>query len=189
MTQPKNAFWRCLYTTGHDAALVVPLAGGWLLKGTAVFGVPEGITAVNYEVEADDAWVAKRGAIQGFRGDTQFYHAIERTPDGWMLDGRPNGLADLKDLDFGFTPATNFQQVSRAKLKVGERAEFSVAWFDIGKHELLDLPQIYETSRRDTLLVPVAAGRLRGHSGDGCARVHSGLSGVVADGAAAVSAS
>lgn len=147
MTQTKNAFWRCLYTPGHDAALVVPLADGWLLKGTAVFGVPEGITAVTYEVEADAGWVAKRGTVLGFRGDTQFYHAIERTPDGWVLDGRPQGLAGLQDLDFGFTPATNFQQLGRAKLKVGERAEFSVAWFDIGKHQLLALPQIYE--RRD----------------------------------------
>jgi hypothetical protein len=32
-------------------------------------------------------------------------------------------------------------------LKIGERAEFSVAWFDIGKERLVDLPQIYE--RRD----------------------------------------
>ena len=32
MTQTKNAFWRCLYTPGHDAALVVPLADGWLRR-------------------------------------------------------------------------------------------------------------------------------------------------------------
>lgn len=140
----RNAFWRCLYTPGHDAALVLSLADVWLLKGKAVFGVPEGITAVDYEVEADANWVARRGAIHGFRGDTEFRHTIERTPNGWMLDGRPNGLASLQDLDFGFTPATNFQQLSRAKLKVGERAEFSVAWFDIGKQELTALPQIYE---------------------------------------------
>ena len=35
----------------------------------------------------------------------------------------------------------------RAALQVGEKAEFSVAWFDIGKKKLVDLPQIYE--RRD----------------------------------------
>ena len=100
-----------------------------------------------FALVTDADWVAKRGTIQGFRGDTQFYHAIERTAEGWMLDGRPQGLAGLQDLDFGFTPATNFQQLSRAKLKAGERAEFSVAWFDIGKDGLTELPQIYE--RRD----------------------------------------
>ena len=138
-----TAFWRCLYTPGHDAARVVPLADGWLLTGKAVFQVPEGTTGVDYQVEADANWVARRGAISGFRGVTQFEHKIERTSEGWLLDGRPNGLADLLDLDFGFTPATNFQQLSRAGLKVGEKAAFSVVWFDIGKTELVALPQVY----------------------------------------------
>src|SRR5690606_7582340 len=49
--------------------------------------------------------------------------------------------------DFGFTPATNFQQLKRAALGIGERAEISVVWYDIGGEKLTELPQIYE--RRD----------------------------------------
>ena len=147
MEQPKTAFWRCLYTPGHDTAVLERALAGWHLAGMAVFKGDEGPVSVNYTVEIDDSWMAKRGSIRGFSGGRRFFHRIERTEDGWSLDGRPNGLSHLTDLDFGFTPATNLQQLKRAALQVGERAEFSVAWFDIDKQALVELPQIYE--RRD----------------------------------------
>jgi uncharacterized protein len=144
---PHSAFWRTLHTPGHDTALLAPALAGWHLTGMAAFLGEDGPVAVNYSVEVDDAWLPRRGSIRGIAGGRRFYHSIERTADGWTLDGKWQGLADLVDLDFGFTPATNLQQLSRAALDVGERAEFSVAWFDIGKTALVELPQIYE--RRD----------------------------------------
>jgi hypothetical protein len=147
MNGPQTAFWRCLYTEGHDCAVLAPALTGWHLNGMAVFRSDDGPIAVTYTVEIDDAWLTRRGSVRGFAGGRRFFHSIERKEDGWTLDGKPNGLATLTDLDFGFTPATNLQQLRRAALQVGERAEFSVAWFDIGKKKLVDLPQIYE--RRD----------------------------------------
>lgn len=147
MDGPKTAFWRCLYTEGHDCAVLTPALAGWHLNGMAVFRADDGPIAVTYTVEIDDAWLTRRGSVRGFAGGRRFFHSIERKEDGWTLDGTPNGLAALTDLDFGFTPATNLQQLRRAALQVGERAEFSVAWFDIGKTKLVGLPQIYE--RRD----------------------------------------
>ena len=147
MNGPQTAFWRCLYTEGHDCAVLAPALTGWHLNGMAVFRSDDGPIAVTYTVEIDDAWLTRRGSVRGFTGGRRFFHSIERKEDGWTLDGKPNGLATLTDLDFGFTPATNLQQLRRAALQVGERAEFSVAWFDIGKKKLVDLPQIYE--RRD----------------------------------------
>ena len=147
MEGPQTAFWRCLYTAGHDSAVLVPALTGWHLIGMAVFGGDDGPVAVNYTVEIDDAWLTRRGSVRGFAQGKRFYHSIERTADGWTLDGKPNGLAALTDLDYGFTPATNLQQLKRAALEIGERAEFSVVWFDVGKEKLVELPQIYE--RRD----------------------------------------
>ena len=147
MEQPKTAFWRCLYTPGHDSAVLAPALVGWHLTGMAVFQGDEGPVSVSYTVEIDEAWLVRRGNVRGFSGGRRFFHSIERTADGWTLDGKPNGLSHLTDLDYGFTPATNLQQLKRAALQVGERAEFSVAWFDIGKKALAELPQIYE--RRD----------------------------------------
>ncbi|MDQ2634041.1 MAG: putative glycolipid-binding domain-containing protein [Pseudomonadota bacterium] len=145
--RPQTAFWRTLFTPGHDTALLVPALTGWHLTGMTAFLGEGGPVAVNYTVEVDDAWQAKRGSIRGIAGGRRFFHSMERKEDGWTLDATPNGLADLTDLDFGFTPATNLLQLKRAALEEGERAEFSVVWFDIGRKELVDLPQIYE--RRD----------------------------------------
>ncbi len=79
------------------------------------------------------------------RPGRRFHLLIERTQDGWTLDGARNGLADITDLDCDFhprhQPAGNYG--ARA-LAIGERAEFSVAWFDVGKTALVELPQIYE---------------------------------------------
>ena len=147
MEGPQTAFWRCLYTPGHDSAVLAAALAGWHLNGMAVFRGDDGPVAVNYSVEIDDNWVARRGSIRGFAGGRRFFHSIERKEDGWNLDGQPQGLANLTDLDFGFTPATNLQQLKRAGLEIGQRAEFSVVWFDIGKEKLVELPQIYE--RRD----------------------------------------
>ena len=147
MDPHQTAFWRCLFTPGHDSATLAPALVGWHLNGMAVFQGDDGPVAVNYTVEIDEAWLTRRGSIRGFAGGRRFFHSIERKEDGWTLDGKWNGLAQLTDLDFGFTPATNLQQLRRAALEIGQRAEFSVAWFDLGKEKLVDLPQIYE--RRD----------------------------------------
>ncbi len=141
------AFWRNLSTSGHDTALLAQALTGWHLNGMAVFLGEDGPVAVNYSVEIDEAWAVRRGSIRGMTGGRRFYHSIERTPDGWTLDRRNNGMAELPDLDFGFTPATNIQQLARADLAIGGRVEFPVVWFDVGREELKELLQVYE--RRD----------------------------------------
>lgn len=147
MDGSRTVFWRCLFTAGHDSAVLAPAVMGWHLTGMTVFRGDDGPVAANYTVELDEAWQTKRGSVRGFSNGRRFYHSMERTAEGWTLDGEPNGMAELVDLDYGFTPATNLQQLKRAALEVGQRAEFSVVWFDIGKQKLVELPQIYE--RRD----------------------------------------
>lgn len=142
---PKLAFWECLYTPGHDAAcLTCHGANGWLLHGTAVFRHPAGPTRVDYAVEIDDAWQSQRGTVRGFLAERRVEHLIERRDDGWYLDDRPQGLSALVDLDFGFTPATNLQQLHRAALQPGQAIDMAVAWFDLEATGLTALPQHYE---------------------------------------------
>lgn len=139
------AFWQCLYTPGHDAACLLPGAnGGWSLRGTAVFRHAVGPACVNYTVELDRDWQTIWGSVQGWLADRTFDHVIERRADGWQLDGEPAaGLDHLVDLDFGFTPATNMQQLRRMALQPGEAADIPVVWFDLGATELIELPQHY----------------------------------------------
>jgi hypothetical protein len=65
------------------------------------------------------------------------------------------GVAGLADLDLGFTPATNLQQLRRVGLAVGEDAALEVAWLDAGATELVALPQRYR--RLDRLRYDYAA--------------------------------
>ena len=61
----RTAFWRTLYTPGHDTALLAQMLAGWHLTGMASFLGDDGPVAVNYTVEVDEDWVTKRGSIRG----------------------------------------------------------------------------------------------------------------------------
>ena len=139
------AAWTRLDRPGRDAALLRPSDRGWLLRGAAAFDHDAGSATVAYHVETDARWETKRGRVVGFLGDKGIQHEIERDKAGWRLNGlRIEGLERLVDLDYGFTPATNVLQLSRIALKLGERAEVPVAWFDLDGASLIELPQSYE---------------------------------------------
>ncbi len=140
----ETAFWRRLDVPGHDAARIAPTAGGWRLAGTAVFCAGPVPACLGYVVDLDADWRTTGGRIRGFRGAAEVEHVFERRDGDWRLDGRlQRGLADLVDLDLGFTPSTNFQQLRRLGLPVGASAGIRVAWFDLGETALTELPQRY----------------------------------------------
>ena len=93
----------------------------------------------------DRAWVTRRGAVRGRIGDDPVEYVVVRTDGGvWTVNGAPvAGLDDLVDLDFGFTPATNLQQLRRVGLAVGQWASVPVGWLDTTVN-LVRLPQQYE---------------------------------------------
>lgn len=143
------AFWQCLYTAGHDAACLTRQGSGWFLRGTALFRHEAGPACINYAVTLDDSWRTIRGTLQGYLADRPVNHLIERrsghgSSGGWHLDRRRvDGLDHLLDLDYGFTPATNMQQLRRVGLKPGEAANIPVVWFDLEQDTLIELPQHY----------------------------------------------
>lgn len=140
-----SAFWQRLDVPGYDTALFGPSGNGWRVRGTSVFHDERGPVSAVYEVAVDHNFETQSGIVHGFVGTRPYDHEIVRDAYGWVLDGhRVPGLSNLVDLDFGFTPATNLQQLRRVALGIGDRAEFAVAWFDIGEDTLIELPQIYE---------------------------------------------
>jgi len=40
------------------------------------------------------------------------------------------GVDALRDIDLGFTPATNMNAIKRLQLPIGEHAEFTAVWLD-----------------------------------------------------------
>ena len=140
---PELAFWECLYTAGHDSAVLDRAGDGWRLHGTTVFRHDDGPARVSYAVEIAANWQSRRGTVRGWLAGRRFEHLIERRNNGWHLDGRSFGLAHLVDLDFGFTPATNLQQLRRVALQPGQAADIPVVWFDLKQTTLIELPQHY----------------------------------------------
>lgn len=148
MNDRAAAFWRRLDRPGHDAAMIERLADGWALTGFAAFA-EGGTTGVRYQLRLGDDFSTLHARIEGFRNGRPFLHDFRRE-GRWHLDGMAmDGLDDLIHLDFGFTPATNLQQLRNAGLSVGEGADIPAAWFDIGEASLTRLPQHYRRIAED----------------------------------------
>lgn len=139
-----SAIWRRLDTPGHDAALVTANGDGWMLIGSAVFRQNNDAVCVRYTVDLDNSWATRCGHIEGFAGSRTFAYEFLRAAEGWYLDGRLiDGLGHLAHLDYGFTPATNFQQLKSLALAPGQAADLTAVWFDIDADTLITLPQHY----------------------------------------------
>jgi len=147
----ERALWRRLDRPGHDAAALTSDVAGRSLCGVAVFLHEAGPARVDYSVDLDPSWRTLRGRVNGFVGDRTFDHIISRGPEGWRLNGTLiAGLDQLDDLDFGFTPATNMQQLQRAKPAIGQTIDLAVAWFDVDAVTLTKLPQRYQRRSETT---------------------------------------
>ncbi len=142
------ALWRRLDTVGTDAARLFRNGPGWRLAGTAVFLHEKEPARLDYELDLDPDWSTTRGVIRGFLGRRTVDQTILRDAAGWSMNGvRVAGLEHLKDLDLGFTPATNLPYLRRAHLAIGEAIDRAVAWWEPGAATLIELPQHYR--RRD----------------------------------------
>jgi len=139
-----EALWKRIDVPGHDAALLEEDHDGHRLTGTAIFQHEGRPACLNYGVDIEPGWTTRRGWVTGFVAGERVDVTIERRNDGWYLNGEPQGLGHLVDLDYGFTPATNLQQIQRLQLSAGERADNAVAWFDVGSTKLIELPQVYQ---------------------------------------------
>jgi hypothetical protein len=144
MTDPV-VLWKRLDHPGHDSCRLTRSGGGWKLEGAAVFEDERGPAHLAYEVWCDGEWRAQGGHVSGWLGSLPIDTTFSRAKDAWHAKGRAvPGLEDCLDLDFAFTPATNFFQLRRLNLAPGQAADAPSAWFDPGSADLVLLPQRYE---------------------------------------------
>ena len=90
--------------------------------------------------------ITKSGKVRAAIGEQHWELTVARSSDGtWSLDGREApGLEECRDLDFGFTPATNILQLRRVRIEEGQSATIPVAWLDLPNPSLILLRQRYE---------------------------------------------
>lgn len=145
-----TAFWHRLDISGRDAAILSDGPDGYKLSGQAVFLDPRGPAALQYVLDLASDWSTRSGRVDGFIGGRTVSTHIVRAADGWLVNERECGMAEVLDLDLGFTPATNMVQLRRVALTIGEEAAFDVAWLGAGDDEVTRLPQEYRrTSKCD----------------------------------------
>ncbi len=101
-----TAFWKRLDLTGHDAAWLIQTETGYRLTGQCTFLDPRGPAALGYQVDLAPDWSTIEGRIKGFIGERAIDDRVLREQRGWTLNSKDFGMAELNDLDLGFTPAT-----------------------------------------------------------------------------------
>lgn len=136
--------WRRLDTPGHDSCIFFRLESGWCLEGTAVFRHEHLPVILAYRVECDAAWDTRRGWVRGRLGATPVEFTFSVANRVWRLNDRAIiDLAGCRDLDLGFTPATNLLPIRRLALKNGQSGDAPAAWFNVFEGTLTELPQRY----------------------------------------------
>ncbi|WP_167484045.1 putative glycolipid-binding domain-containing protein [Mesorhizobium tamadayense] len=140
-----SILWRRLDQEGHDGCLLAKTGDGWSLKGQAVFlqgGAPCGIS---YEIHCDAGWRTRAACVAGFLGGDALHYRIEKLGDGgWMLNGREQTqVADLVDLDLGFTPASNLLPIRRLDRRPGISTPAPAAYLAFPELRLERLDQTY----------------------------------------------
>ena len=135
------AQWRRLDLPGRDACWLERDGDRWTLYGAALFAHERGPVFVDYNISYDRNWHTEAAHLRGRIGSALFEHHIKRDGPEWIVDNQlPVTMGEATQIDFGFTPATNYAQLKR--LAPGG-ADIVVAWFDIGEKSLTALPQIY----------------------------------------------
>lgn len=90
-------------------------------------------------------------AIEGMIGVRRVDYAIARNLSGWTVNSvTVQGMQHLVDVDLGFTPATNLQQLQRVEIVRVGAVDVPVAWFDIETGKLTELAQRYERRGEST---------------------------------------
>ncbi len=134
-----RAAWTRLDTPGEDRCRLLSVTDGYRLEGNARF-VEAGVSvSIDYTVDYAADWSTRSATVNR---DGKIRH-IRHDNDWFIDDVAVPGIEALKDVDFGFTPATNLAQVKRLDLAIGQAAELHVAWMDADQAGLVSLWQYY----------------------------------------------
>ncbi len=135
--------WRRLDHDGHDACRFFETADGWTIDGSAVFEHEGRAASLSYRLLCDRGWASRSAHVRGWIGGHRFDLEVERDDDdAWRINGEiAPGLAGLKDLDLGFTPASNTNAIRRLDLSEGAEADSVAVWLDADDWTVKRLPQ------------------------------------------------
>lgn len=145
--------WRRLDRPGHDACRLWLESGHWRLEGAAVWLDAKGPAHIAYEVSVGEDWITHSARIMGRVGPRAISLSIHRDATGnWRVNGEAiPEVTGQRDIDLGFTPATNTLPIRRLRAERADQARLAAAWLDAGDWSLKVLPQTYQREGEDWL--------------------------------------
>jgi len=156
---------------GSELCLLEQADRGWRLHGTALLVADGAPVSIRYAVKVSRAWVTEDVDVT-----VSFPGGEVRKPFEvgalWSGEERPPEFRDCKDVDLGFTPATNTLPIRRLALDVGEEADVAVVWLRWPELRVERLEQRYARLAKD---------RYRYSSGDFSAELVVDEQGLVVD--------
>ena len=166
MTDPtqktlRRVIWRrILDDHSFEECVVTAVPDGYGITGHVIAaqdGVP---LIVDYEIRCDQAWSARSVAVEQRLSETQRRLRLERTGDGWLVDGARDARLDgCAEPDLGVTPSTNALAIRRLDLAIGQAAEIKCAWVKFPALSVEPSLQRYERlGERDYRYTNVASG-------------------------------
>ncbi|WP_185968465.1 putative glycolipid-binding domain-containing protein [Paracoccus sp. M683] len=146
MAAGAHILWRRLDRPGHDACRLWSEGALWRIEGMAVWADASGPAQIAYEVSASEDWVTRSARLMGRAGKRAVSLSIHRDDLGnWRVNGESvPEVTGLRDIDLGFTPATNTLPIRRMRAARQDGADLAGAWLDPDDWQLKPLPQHYE---------------------------------------------
>ena len=140
-----SVLWEGLHQKGHDACRFAETADGWAIEGAAVFDHNGQPASLAYRLICDRQWASLHASVTGWIGKRDIRIDIAREgDDGWCVNGtRHPALTGLKDIDLGFTPASNTNAIRRLNLPEGAGVETVAVWLDTEDWAVKPLRQSY----------------------------------------------
>jgi hypothetical protein len=146
-----HVLWHCALLASSEHATLRESQTGYQLRGLTVLPREDVPCHVSYEVSVDREWypVAATAAFEMPFMTPPI--ALSLAADGrWTLDGSPAPqLAACRDLDLGWTPATNTIPIRRLRLAVGETARIMAAWIRFPELDIVASEQRYTRMAKD----------------------------------------
>jgi hypothetical protein len=140
-----HILWHSALLASSEYATLREKQGSCEFRGLAVLPREDVPCHVSYQVSVDRQWrpVAVTAAFGMPSGTLRI--ALSLAADGrWTLDGSPAPqLLGCRDVDLGWTPATNTVPIRRLGLAIGETAQITAAWIRFPELDVVPSEQRY----------------------------------------------
>ncbi len=124
-----HILWHCSLLSSSEHAVLAESEDGYRLRGVAVLPLGELPCHIDYAVSVDRQWRPgqARATITTPSGTREIVLRSHHGA-GWEVNGELMSHLDAcRDVDFGWTPATNTVPIRRLGLEVGETASITAA--------------------------------------------------------------